>query len=159
MEKSRETDPREILGPIAHIYRSHLAYMVKELEAYGVGSGQFEFLLILYHKDGVSQETLAKILKVSKAKSTRAIQSLEKEGYVYRQRDESDLRAYRVYLTEKGKEMRDIILEKLISFMDILLSDFTLEEKEIFRLLLHKAAIKLFESGFEPPTDRPSELK
>lgn len=156
MEISGKTDPREILGPIAHIYRSHLAYMVKELEAYGVGSGQFEFLLILYHKDGVSQETLAKILKVSKAKSTRAIQSLEKEGYVYRQRDESDLRAYRVYLTEKGKEMRDLILEKLISFMDILLSDFTLEEKEIFRLLLHKAAIKLFEPGFELPTDRPS---
>lgn len=156
MENPGEIDPREILGPIAHIYRSHLAYMVKELEAYGVGSGQFEFLLILYHKDGVSQETLAKILKVSKAKSTRAIQSLEKEGYVYRQRDESDLRAYRVYLTEKGKEMRDFILEKLISFMDILFSDFTMEEKEIFRLLLHKAAIKLFEPGFELPTDRPS---
>lgn len=156
MENPGEIDPREILGPIAHIYRTHLAYMVKELEAYGVGSGQFEFLLILYHKDGVSQETLAKILKVSKAKSTRAIQSLEKEGYVYRQRDESDLRAYRVYLTEKGKEMRDFILEKLISFMDILFSDFTMEEKEIFRLLLHKAAIKLFEPGFELPTDRPS---
>lgn len=155
MEISGETDPREILGPIAHIYRSHLAYMVKELEAYGVGSGQFEFLLILYHKDGVSQETLAKILKVSKAKSTRAIQSLEKEGYVYRQRDESDLRAYRVYLTEKGKEMRDIILEKLISFMDILLSDFTLEEREIFRLLLHKAAIRFFDPEFEHPTDTP----
>jgi len=155
MEISGETDPREILGPIAHIYRSHLAYMVKELEAYGVGSGQFEFLLILYHKDGVSQETLAKILKVSKAKSARAIQSLEKEGYVYRQRDESDLRAYRVYLTEKGKEMRDIILEKLISFMDILLSDFTLEEREIFRLLLHKATIRFFDPEFEHPTDTP----
>jgi len=159
MEISGETDPREILGPIAHVYRSHLAYMVKELEAYGVGSGQFEFLLILYHKDGVSQETLSKILKVSKAKSTRAIQSLEKEGYVYRQRDESDLRAYRVYLTEKGKEMRDIILEKLISFMDILLSGFTLEEREIFRLLLHKAAIRFFDPEFEPPTDTPNELK
>lgn len=40
----REKDPREILGPIAHIYRSNLAYMVKELESYRVGSGQFEFL-------------------------------------------------------------------------------------------------------------------
>ncbi|MGB9939067.1 MarR family winged helix-turn-helix transcriptional regulator [Methanosarcina sp.] len=159
MEKSGEIDPREILGPIAHIYRSHLAYMTKELEAYRVGSGQFEFLLILYHRDGVSQETLAKILKVSKATSTRAIQSLEKEGYVYRQRDESDLRAYRVYLTEKGKEMRDFILEKLTSFIDILFSDFTFEEKEIFRLLIHKASIRLFDPEFEPPPDRPDDLK
>ena len=137
-------DPREICGPIAHIYRSHLAYMAKELEAYRIGSGQFDFLMVLYHRDGISQETLAKILKVSKATSTRAIQNLEKEGYVYRQRDENDLRAYRVYLTEKGKEMRDVILEKLISFVDTLLSDFTPEEKEIFRLLIHKASIQTF---------------
>lgn len=159
MEKSGEIDPREILGPIAHIYRSHLAYMAKELETYGVGSGQFEFLIVLYHSDGVSQEILAKILKVSKATSARAIQSLEKEGYVYRERDENDLRAYRVYLTEKGKEMRDIILKKLISFMDILFSDFTLEEKRIFRLLIHRAEIKFFEPGFESPSDRPDNMK
>ncbi|MDY9924909.1 MarR family transcriptional regulator [Methanosarcina sp.] len=143
-------DPREICGPIAHIYRSHLAYMAKELEEYGIGSGQFDFLMVLYRKDGISQENLARILKVSKATSTRAIQSLEKEGYVYRQRDENDLRAYRVYLTEKGREMREIILEKLISFLDTLLSDFTPEEKEIFRLLIRKASFKLCDSGLEP---------
>lgn len=142
-----------LLGPIAHIYRTHLAYMAKELEAYRVGSGQFEFLLVLYTKDGASQETLAKILKVSKSTSTRAIQSLEKEGYVYRQRDENDLRAYRVYLTEKGKEIRNIVFKKLNSFVDALLSDFTPEEKEILWLLLNKASIKLFEPGFEPPSD------
>lgn len=152
-------DPREISGPIAQIYRSHLAYMAKELEAYRIGSGQFDFLMVLYHEDGISQEKLAKILKVSKATSARAIQNLEKEGYVYRQRDESDLRAYKVYLTEKGKEMRDIIFKKLTSFVDTLLSDFTFEEKKILRLLLHKASIKLFEPGFEPPSDIPDDME
>jgi len=151
-------DPREICGPIAHIYRSHLAYMAKELEAYRIGSGQFDFLMVLYQRDGISQETLARILKVSKATSTRAIQSLEKEGYVYRQRDKDDLRAYKVYLTEKGKEIRRVVLEKLISFVDTLLSDFTPEEKETFRRLVKKAALKLFEPGFEPP-ERPEAAK
>ena len=155
----KEIDPREILGPNAHIYRSYLAYMAKELETYRIGSGQFEFLLVLYHEDGVSQETLAQLLKVSKATSARAIQNLEKEGHVYRERDESDLRAYRVYLTIKGKEMRNIIFKKLTAFTDILFSDFTFEEKEIFRLLINKAAIKLFEPGFEPPSHRPGDLK
>jgi DNA-binding MarR family transcriptional regulator len=153
-------DPREICGPIAHIYRSHLAYMAKELEAYGIGSGQFDFLMVLYRKDGISQETLAKILMVSKATSTRAIQSLEKEGYVYRQKDENDLRAYKVYLTEKGKEMRDIVLEKLTSFVDTLLSDFTPEEKEIFKLLVRKASLKLCEPGLEQKDpNRQSDAK
>ncbi|MCC4770427.1 MarR family transcriptional regulator [Methanosarcina sp. DH2] len=153
-------DPREICGPIAHIYRSHLAYMAKELEAYRIGSGQFDFLMVLYHRDGISQDNLAKALKVSKATSTRAIQSLEKEGYVYRQRDRGDLRAYKVYLTEKGKEIRVVILEKLISFIDTLLSDFTPEEKEIFRQLVQKAAFKLSEPGFEPSCpDRQDDVK
>ncbi|KKG08761.1 MarR family winged helix-turn-helix transcriptional regulator [Methanosarcina sp. 2.H.A.1B.4] len=153
-------DPREICGSIAHIYRSHLAYMAKELEAYRIGSGQFDFLMVLYHRDGISQETLAKILKVSKATSTRAIQSLEKEGYVYRRRDKDDLRAYKVYLTEKGKEIRGVVLEKLISFVDTLLSDFTPEEKEIFRRLIQKAVFNLLEPGFEPPCpDGPEDMK
>lgn len=101
--------------------------MTKEFKAYRIGSGQFDFLMVLYRKDGISQENLAKILNVSRAKSTRAIQNLEKESYVYRQRDENDLRAYRVYLTEKGKKVKDIILEKSIFFVDNLLSDFTPE--------------------------------
>jgi DNA-binding MarR family transcriptional regulator len=138
-------DPREICGPIAIIYRNHLGYMIKELKDYRIGSGQFDFLMALYHMDGISQEALAKVQSVSKATSTRAIQKLEKEGYVYRQRDESDLRAYRVYLTEKGKETRDVILEKLISFVDTLLSDFTPEEKEVFRRLIRKASHKFHE--------------
>ncbi|WP_229394504.1 MarR family transcriptional regulator [Methanosarcina sp. DH1] len=70
--------------------------------------------MVLYLKDGISQEILAKTLKVSKATSTRSIKNLEKEGYVYRQRDKNDLRAYRVYLTEEGKEVRKVILEKLV---------------------------------------------
>ncbi len=144
-------DPRAICAPIAQIYGSHLAYMAKELEPYGIGRGQFDFLMVLYRRDGISQETLAKRLKVSKATSTRAVRSLEKEGYVYRQVDEEDRRAYKVYLTEKGKEMRGVVLEKLLAFVDNLLSDFTPEEKEDFMHLLKKASKKLFEPGFEPP--------
>ena len=43
MEDKIMADPREILGSIAIIYRSHLACMAKEFEAYRIGSGQFDF--------------------------------------------------------------------------------------------------------------------
>lgn len=43
-----------------------------------------------------------------------------------------------------------MVLKRLITFVDILLSDFTPDEKEIFRQLVQKAARKLFEPGFEP---------
>lgn len=69
---------------------------------------------------------------------------------MYRQRDENDLRAYRVYLTEKGKEVRKVILEKLVFFVDALLSDFTPEERELLRRLIRKASLKFHESEFKP---------
>lgn len=106
--------------------------------------------MVLYIKDdGILQGILAKTLKVSKATSTRSIKNLEKEGYVYRERDEKDLRAYRVYLTEEGKEVRKVILEKLVFFADMLLSDFTLEERELLRRLIRKASFKFHESEFK----------
>ena len=43
-------DPREILGSIAIIYRSHLACMAKEFEAYRIGSGQFDFFNGFIHQ-------------------------------------------------------------------------------------------------------------
>jgi DNA-binding MarR family transcriptional regulator len=144
-------DPRTICGPISLIHRSHLTYMSKQLEPYGIVGGQFDFLMILYRRDGISQEALAKALKISKATSTRAIRSLEKEGYVRRQVDENDRRAYRVYLTENGRKMREVILEKMLSFVETLFLAFTPEEKEEFMHLVQKAARKLFEPGLEPP--------
>ena len=141
-----EMNPADITGPIAVIFRNHLAYMTRELKSYGFGWVQFEFLMILYHhKEGVSQEFLAKRLMVSKATSTRAIQKLEAEGYVSRERDKDDRRAYKVYLTEKGKAMQEIIWQKLTDWVEITFSDFTPEEKETFRLMLKKAFYKAHE--------------
>jgi DNA-binding MarR family transcriptional regulator len=57
-------DLREICDPIAIIHWNHLANMGKKFKAYRIGTGKFDFLMALYRKDGSSQETLAKILKV-----------------------------------------------------------------------------------------------
>ena len=51
----------------------------------------------------------------------------------------------RIYLTEKGEKTRDMILEKLISFVNTLLSDFTPKDKENFRRLILKASNKFHE--------------
>ncbi len=56
-------DPREILGSIAIIYRSHLACMAKELEAYRIGSGQFDFLWFCTARTASLRKLLQKLLK------------------------------------------------------------------------------------------------
>lgn len=64
------------------------------------------------------------------------------------------------YLTERGKEIREVALEKSIYFVDTLLSSFTPEEKEVFRQLIQKASLKFNETGLELPyLDMPNDMK
>ncbi len=138
-----ELKPTEILVPIVEMFRSHLVYMSRYLKSYGFNWVHFEFLMYLYHKEeGISQENLAKVFMVSKATSTRTIQKLESEGYVSRTRDESDRRAYKVYLTDKGRDIQEIIWPKLLDWVDIVFSDFDYEERETFKKMLKKACYK-----------------
>lgn len=96
----------EFIGKaISFLYRYEQIFMGKKLEPYGIGSGQFPFLMRLYNEDGINQESLSDYLKIDKGTTARAIVKLVDEGYVFRKRDEKDRRACRIFLSEKGKKL------------------------------------------------------
>jgi DNA-binding MarR family transcriptional regulator len=115
-------------------------YIDKKLETYNIGSGQFSFLMRLYHNEGISQGSLAHSLRVDKATSARAIKKLMKEGYVARQRDTADKRAYRIFLTIKGKKMESTIKKISSEVKEIVLSTFPEDEKKLIIKLLKRMA-------------------
>lgn len=125
---------------ISCIHRYSQIHIAKELGDYNIGSGQFSFLMILYHNDGVSQESIAKALRVDKATTARAIKKLMEEGYVYKERNPLDKRVYKVFLTERAKKIKPKIIKILSEWTEFLLSDFTKEERELFTKLLIKIA-------------------
>ncbi|MDG6218338.1 MAG: MarR family transcriptional regulator, partial [Candidatus Thermoplasmatota archaeon] len=61
---------------ISCIHRNFHKYLQEHLQQYDLGSGHFQFLMMLYQKDGVNQETLAIQLNLDKATSARAIKKL-----------------------------------------------------------------------------------
>ena len=102
----------------------------------GVGSGQFSFLVLLYHEDGVNQEHLSNYLKMDKATTTRAIKKLVDEGYVFRNIDEGDRRSYRIFLTDKGKKLEPDMKKIASEWENILLSGFDdSQRREIMKSL------------------------
>ncbi len=125
---------------ISHIFRSINIYLSKELEPYGIGSGQFPFFKLLMHHEGVSQESLASSLKYDRATITRSVNKLEEMGYVIRKRDPCDKRAYCVYLTGKGREMKPVLIDISSKLNDVLLYGFNTEEKAMFISMMEKAA-------------------
>jgi DNA-binding MarR family transcriptional regulator len=121
---------KEFIGKeISYLYRYEQIYIAKKIEPYGIGSGQFPFLMRLYREDGVNQESLSDYLKIDKGTTARAIQKLVDEGYVFRQRDEKDRRSYRIFLSEKAKKLEPDMKIIASEWEDILFSSFDDSQK------------------------------
>lgn len=126
---------------ISQIYRKGRTFINKELVQQDMGSGQFMFLIQLYKQDGINQEELTEKLSIDKGTTARAVKKLEEEGFVIRLKDESDKRAYKIYLTDKAKENKDKIYDVLQAWEEVLLKSITQEEKDTLLKILKKICI------------------
>ena len=68
---------------------------------------QWGALCKLWEKDGISQRELNEKLPQGIANTSRMIDSLEKRQLVIRKTDPNDRRIFRIYLTRKGKAIRE----------------------------------------------------
>lgn len=123
---------------ISQIYRKGRIFIGKGLEDYNIGQGQFMFLLELYIEDGRNQEELAEVLKIDKGTTARAIKKLEENEFIRREKDEKDKRSNRVYLTEKGKSMKDNIFAILNQWDKKMSEQLDEDERELMIKLLRK---------------------
>ena len=104
---------------ISQLYRKGSVFINKEVSEYGIGSGQFMFLLELYINDGKNQEEIAETLKIDKGTTARALKKLEEQGFVTRIKDENDKNS-------TGKmNLEEEDWEELLSEIDLVSFDFT----------------------------------
>ena len=117
---------------ISVLYRYGQCYISKNLEPYGIGSGQYIFLIALYRQQGINQGQLSEYLRVDKATTAKAIKHLEKEGYIIRDIDEKDKRAYKLFLTQKAMDIRSELYQVLRKWEDIFSAGLAADEKRTF---------------------------
>lgn len=125
---------------IGHFYRLGKSFLSKQYKAYDIGAGQYQFLMQLYLKDGISHDELTERMSVDKATTTRAVLKLEEAGYVKRALNEKDKRKYYIYLTDKAVEKKDEILTICCLWENQLTECLSNEEKDTLMLLLKKIA-------------------
>lgn len=123
---------------ISQFYRSGQSFLAKEFKSYDIGVGQYQFLVQLYIKDGISHDELTDRMCVDKATTTRAVMKLEETGYVKRILDENDKRKYKIYLTEKSLEKKEDILHVFKLWENKLVNNLNKEEQEMLIFLLNK---------------------
>lgn len=94
-------------------------------------------MMELARKDGITQLDLVKATHLKAPTISVTLQKLEKDGYVERRPDNYDLRAIRVFLTEKGSAYNSYIIKKVKDVEDYALSCLTdTETKQLMRILL-----------------------
>jgi DNA-binding MarR family transcriptional regulator len=87
--------------------------MHRTLESLGLYRGQPRLLHVLWDREGITHSELARELHVQPATVTKMLQRMEKAGFLERKHDERDERVSRVYLTTRGREIKDRV-EKII---------------------------------------------
>ncbi|EAC2628197.1 MarR family transcriptional regulator [Listeria monocytogenes] len=115
---------------IAIIHRSESTFKNKKLLETGLNIGQLRYLWTLYKEDGISQESMAKRFMVDKASVTRHIKRLEELGMIRREIDAKDRRIQRIFVTETGFQMRDLIEEVTAEWSALLTANFSEKEKD-----------------------------
>lgn len=127
--------PPMIIGQIARMHRAILR--IDDTESSIMSQNSCRMLLMhLAFGDGVTQLELAAATKLKPPTVSVALKKMESEGYITRRSDEKDLRAVRVYLTEKGRMLDRANERKLREIDDIMMQGFSEEECRVLGDLL-----------------------
>ncbi|WP_099519019.1 MarR family winged helix-turn-helix transcriptional regulator [Paenibacillus sp. BIHB 4019] len=124
---------RQLLDKIAAQTRRDYANMLRELHLH---VGQDNMLCLLWKGDGITQLQLCESLNCEPSTVTNMLNTLEKNGIVYRQRDSTDARISRVYLTAKGSQLEEPVKKIWYTQQEKLLQSILPEERLLLRRLM-----------------------
>ncbi|MEZ4660931.1 MAG: MarR family transcriptional regulator [Caldilineaceae bacterium] len=86
-------------------------------------------LLEIARADGISQNELTVSLNLAKSTVSRLISKVEKRGWVLRQQNTQDRRAYQLFLTAKGSEIARQLAQARQAKMDGVLAHIPLGQR------------------------------
>ena len=94
-----------------------------------IGCGQQFFLIRIYENDGISMYDLARLGSFDKGTVTKAVQKLERLGYVRSERDRRDGRVRRLHATDRAKPVIERIYRARSEWADALTRELTAQEQ------------------------------
>ena len=75
-------------------------------------------LLNINSEEGTPATKIAPLMGLESRSLTRMLKSMEEKGLIYKQKDEHDRRSVRIYLTDKGKEQKEVSRLTVLGFND-----------------------------------------
>ncbi len=95
---------------VRDVHRSLARALQARIVSHGVSMGQWFFLRALWDKDGLTQRELSQRVGMMEPTTVTALNGMERRGLVERVRNSHDRRKVNIYLTPKGRALRDVLL-------------------------------------------------
>ena len=139
-EKIGFLDPSEnpsfLINRLAHqIYNT----IGQRFEAYSVTTSQWAILKLLKRREGLSQVEIQEELGVEGATVSGMVQRMIRLGLLERRPDPDDKRVLRVFLTERGRSLEQVLTPLAMEVSDLTFSGFSADEQEFFIRLVKRA--------------------
>jgi len=114
-------------------------YFESNMEKYSIKTVTMGAVLYsAYKHEGVVQDDICKMFNMDKAYVTRELNSLERLGYIVREKDSKDHRKNHIYVTKSGVEVANTIEKVRNDWSAIEYENFTEDDKKLFLSLINK---------------------
>ena len=125
------------IGEIASVlYRQYQSYINKQMKPFNINFSECAYLIKMPDNQTVTQTYIAEKLFCDNAMATRSFQTLEKKGFVVRQKSSIDKRTALVSLTPTGIAAKKAGIKARKSWKELVLAGVTpTEEKELMQAL------------------------
>ncbi len=121
---------------LAKAHQKAHGLLKKKLTTYGLTNMQHLILEGLWYQEGATAAELGKFLILDKATVSGIIDRLDDAGWIEKRLDKNDKRSFRLYPSNKANDIKNNLIDVRKKGNDLLLADFTLEEKILFKRLL-----------------------
>lgn len=149
--KARKRLPpwQEVLAPYSLGYRLRLLSQLSNrrlqevLEPYGLTPFHWLVLCCLWEHDGLATTEIGEKLQQVGGTMTGVLDRMEERGLVRRERDREDRRIWRVWLTETGKQLHDVLPDVMQQAREETLRGISEEERRIVSEFVDKVIANL----------------
>ena len=96
---------------IRDVHRAFSRALQSRIAQHGVSMGQWFFLRALWEEDGLTQRELSQRVGMMEPTTVTALNTMEHKGLVERVRNAHDRRKVNIFLTTRGRSLKDVLLD------------------------------------------------
>jgi len=132
MDNQRKRVKVMLMGDLSIIVRSSQVYLTRRLSEYGINAAEEYILMYLLGHNEPNQDSIAKYFMLDKGSVARSLAKLESKGFIARKINDENQREKVITLTEKARNMREMLGEQLVSWQSTMYEGLSEEEIRIF---------------------------